>query len=47
MKYYEIKDTKTNRELTITAKNYGDACRLLGIKPQDGRVVYSYGTSQR
>lgn len=42
MRYYEIRELATQRELTVTAKNYAEACKKLGVKPQHCKVVYSY-----
>lgn len=40
MFYYEIRNTKTQKNAQATAKNFATACRSLGWKPQECRCVW-------
>ena len=41
MKFYEIKNTKTNETAQATAPNFANACRAQGWKPWDCKCVWS------
>ena len=40
MKFYEIKNTKTQETAQATAKNFGEACKAQGWKPSHCRCVW-------
>jgi hypothetical protein len=40
MKFYEIKNTKTQKTAEATAKNFAAACQAIGWKPKDCRCVW-------
>ena len=41
MKYYEIKNKKTNETAQTTAKNFGEACKMAGWRVKDCHCVWS------
>lgn len=41
MKFYEIKNTKTQQTAQTTAKNFAEACKAQGWKPQHCRCIWS------
>ena len=40
MKFYEIKNTKTQETAQTTAKNFTEACKANGWKPQHCRCIW-------
>ena len=40
MKFYEIRNTKTQQSCGVTAKDFSSACKSLGWKPHDCRCVW-------
>lgn len=40
MKFYEIKNTKTQEAAETTAKSFAEACKSIGWKPKDCRCVW-------
>ena len=40
MKFYEIKNTKTQETAQLIAKNYAEACKAAGWKPQNCRCIW-------
>jgi hypothetical protein len=40
MKFYEIKNTKTQEAAEATAKNFAEACKSIGWKPHHCRCVW-------
>lgn len=40
MKFYEIKNVKTQQTAEVFAKNFTKACRSINWKPQDCRCVW-------
>ena len=40
MKFYEIKNTKTQETAQMTAKNFAEACKSNSWRPQDCRCVW-------
>ena len=40
MYFYEIKNTKTQKTAEATAKNFAEACKSIGWKPQHCRCVW-------
>ena len=41
MKYYEIKNRKTQETAQTTAKNFATACKANGWKPQDCKCIWA------
>jgi hypothetical protein len=40
MKYFELKNTKTQATAQVVAKNLMDAYKQVGWRPQDGRLIW-------
>ena len=40
MKYFELKNTKTQATAQVVAKNLMDAYKQVGWRPQDGRMIW-------
>ena len=40
MKYFELKNTKTQATAQVVAKNLMDAYKQIGWRPQDGRLIW-------
>ena len=40
MKYFELKNTKTQATAQVVAKNLMDAYMQVGWRPQDGRLIW-------
>ena len=40
MKYFELKNTKTQATTQVVAKNLMDAYKQVGWRPQDGRLIW-------
>ena len=45
MKYFELKNTKTQATAQVVAKNLMEAYRQLGWKPQHGRLIWKADSS--
>ena len=41
MKFYEIKNIKTQQTAQATAKNFTEACKAQGWKPQNCHCIWS------
>jgi hypothetical protein len=41
MKYYEIKNRKTQETAQTTAKNFATACKANGWRPQDCKCIWA------
>ena len=41
MKYYELKNKKTNEQFTAYGNNFKEACKNAGHNHREVRVVYS------
>lgn len=45
MKYFELKNTKTQATAQVVAKNLMDAYKQVGWKPQHGRLIWKADAS--
>lgn len=45
MKYFELKNTKTQATAQVVAKNLMEAYRQLGWEPQHGRLIWKADAS--